>query len=42
MVFMDGHSEFFFHNYITNGTPNDSDANRAEKLNPDVIWNIHR
>jgi prepilin-type N-terminal cleavage/methylation domain-containing protein/prepilin-type processing-associated H-X9-DG protein len=42
LVFMDGHSEFFFHNYITNGAPNDSDANRAEKLNPDVIWNIHR
>ena len=42
LVFMDGHSEYFFHNYITNGAPNDSGANRAEKLNPDVIWNIHR
>ncbi len=42
LVFLDGHSEFFFHNYITNGAPNDSGANRAETMNPDVIWNIHR
>jgi prepilin-type processing-associated H-X9-DG protein len=42
LVFLDGHSEFFFHNYITNGAPNDSGANRAEIMNPDVIWNIHR
>lgn len=42
LVFLDGHSEYFFHNYITNGAPDDSGVNRAEKLNPDVIWNIHR
>ena len=42
LVFMDGHSEYFFRNYITNGAPNDSGVNRAEKKNPDVIWNIYR
>jgi prepilin-type N-terminal cleavage/methylation domain-containing protein/prepilin-type processing-associated H-X9-DG protein len=42
LVFMDGHAEYFFHDYITNGAPNDSGANRAEKMNPDVIWNIYR
>jgi prepilin-type N-terminal cleavage/methylation domain-containing protein/prepilin-type processing-associated H-X9-DG protein len=42
LVFMDGHSEYFFHNYITNGAADDKNGNRAEKMNPDVIWNIHR
>jgi prepilin-type processing-associated H-X9-DG protein len=42
LVFMDGHSEFFFQKYITNGAPNDSGVNRAEKDNPDVIWDIYR
>jgi prepilin-type N-terminal cleavage/methylation domain-containing protein/prepilin-type processing-associated H-X9-DG protein len=42
LAFLDGHSEFFFRNAITNGAPNDSGANRAEIVNPDVIWNIHR
>jgi prepilin-type N-terminal cleavage/methylation domain-containing protein/prepilin-type processing-associated H-X9-DG protein len=42
LVFLDGHAEFFFQNYITNGAPNNSGANRAEKLNPDVIWDIYR
>jgi prepilin-type N-terminal cleavage/methylation domain-containing protein/prepilin-type processing-associated H-X9-DG protein len=42
LVFMDGHSEFFFQKYIVNGAPDDKGANRAEKMNPDVIWNIHR
>jgi prepilin-type processing-associated H-X9-DG protein len=42
LVFMDGHADFFFQKYITNGAPDDSGADRAEKMNPDVIWNIHR
>ena len=42
LVFIDGHSAAFKRSYITNGAPNDSGANRAEKLNPDVIWNIYR
>jgi prepilin-type N-terminal cleavage/methylation domain-containing protein/prepilin-type processing-associated H-X9-DG protein len=42
LVFIDGHSAFFKRSYIINGAPNDSGANRAEKKNPDVIWNIFR
>ena len=42
LVFLDGHSEFFFQKYITNGAPNNSGANRAEIMNPAVIWDIHR
>ena len=42
LVFTDGHSAYFKRSYITNGAPNDSGANRAEKKNGDVIWNIHR
>jgi prepilin-type N-terminal cleavage/methylation domain-containing protein len=42
LVFLDGHSEFFKRSYITNGAPNDSGANRAERKNGDVIWNINR
>ena len=42
LVFLDGHSEYFLQKYITNGAPNDSGANRAEKDNPDVIWDIYR
>jgi prepilin-type N-terminal cleavage/methylation domain-containing protein/prepilin-type processing-associated H-X9-DG protein len=42
LVFIDGHSALFKRSYITNGAPNDSGANRAEKKNPDVIWNINR
>jgi len=42
LVFMDGHSEYFFQKYITNGAPNDTGSNRAEKANPDVIWDIYR
>jgi len=42
LVFMDGHSEYFFQKYITNGAPTDSGASRAEKDNPDVIWDIYR
>jgi len=42
LVFIDGHSAYFKRSYITNGAPNDSGANRAEKRNPDVIWNINR
>jgi len=42
LVFLDGHSAFFKRSYITNGCPDDSGIHRAEKLNPDVIWNIYR
>jgi prepilin-type processing-associated H-X9-DG protein len=42
LVFIDGHSSYFRRSYITNGAPSDGGANRAEKLNQDVIWNIHR
>jgi prepilin-type processing-associated H-X9-DG protein len=42
LVFIDGHSAYFKRSYITNGAPNDSGANRAEKKNGDVIWNINR
>jgi prepilin-type processing-associated H-X9-DG protein len=42
LVFIDGHSAYFKRSYITNGAPNDSGANRAEKRNGDVIWNINR
>ena len=42
LVFMDGHSEYFFHNYITNGLPSDGGTARIEKDNPDVIWDIYR
>ncbi len=42
LVFVDGHSQYFKRSYITNGAPDDSGANRAEKKNPDVIWDIYR
>ncbi|HWX21788.1 MAG TPA: prepilin-type N-terminal cleavage/methylation domain-containing protein [Candidatus Binatia bacterium] len=42
LVFIDGHSQYFKRSYITNGAPDASGANRAEKNNPDVIWNINR
>ena len=42
LVFVDGHSQYFKRSYITNGAPNDSGINRAEKNNGDVIWNINR
>jgi prepilin-type processing-associated H-X9-DG protein len=42
LVFIDGHSAYFKRKYIINGAPNDNGVNRAEKLNPDVIWNIFR
>jgi hypothetical protein len=42
LVFLDGHSSFFKRSYVTNGAPNNSGANRAEKDNPDIIWNIYR
>jgi len=42
LVFIDGHSAYFKRSYITNGAPNDSGANRAEKKNGDVIWDIYR
>jgi prepilin-type N-terminal cleavage/methylation domain-containing protein/prepilin-type processing-associated H-X9-DG protein len=42
LAFVDGHSQYFKRSYITNGAPNDSAGNRAEKKNGDVIWNINR
>jgi len=42
LVFIDGHSQYFKRSYITNGAANASGANRAERKNPDVIWNINR
>ena len=42
LVFIDGHSAYYKRSYIINGAPNDQGANRAEKMNPDVIWNIYR
>jgi len=42
LVFIDGHASWYKRSYITNGAPNDSGANRAEKPNGDVIWDINR
>ena len=42
IVFLDGHSSYFPRSYVTNGVPNDSGVNRAEKDNPDIIWNLFR
>jgi prepilin-type N-terminal cleavage/methylation domain-containing protein len=42
LVFIDGHSAYFKRSYITNGAPDDSGPDRAEKRNPDVIWDINR
>jgi prepilin-type N-terminal cleavage/methylation domain-containing protein/prepilin-type processing-associated H-X9-DG protein len=42
LVFLDGHSSFYKRSYVTNGASSDSGASRAEKNNPDIIWNIHR
>jgi len=42
LVFIDGHSQYFKRSYITNGFPDASGAHRAEKKNPDVIWDIYR
>jgi prepilin-type N-terminal cleavage/methylation domain-containing protein/prepilin-type processing-associated H-X9-DG protein len=42
LAFMDGHSAFFKRSYITNGAPDNQGGNRAEKLNPDVIWDQYR
>jgi prepilin-type N-terminal cleavage/methylation domain-containing protein len=42
LVFLDGHSSYFKRSYVTNGAPDNSGANRAEKNNPDIIWDIHR
>jgi len=42
LVFFDGHSAYFARSYITNGAPDNQGAHRAEKKNPDVIWNLYR
>jgi prepilin-type processing-associated H-X9-DG protein len=42
LVFLDGHAEYFKRSYITNGAPDNKNANRAEKDNGDVIWNMYR
>lgn len=41
LAFLDGHSSFFKRSYVTNGAA-ESGANRAEKMNPDIIWNTAR
>lgn len=42
LVFIDGHAAYFKRSYITNGAPSDGGADRAEKNNPDVVWNMNR
>ena len=42
LVFLDGHSSYYKRSYVTNGAPDDGGANRAEKNNPDIIWDIYR
>jgi prepilin-type N-terminal cleavage/methylation domain-containing protein/prepilin-type processing-associated H-X9-DG protein len=42
LVFLDSHASFYKRSYITNGAPDDSGANRAERDNSDVIWNMYR
>ncbi|MEI8288193.1 MAG: prepilin-type N-terminal cleavage/methylation domain-containing protein [Verrucomicrobiota bacterium] len=42
LVFLDSHVSFFKRSYVTNGAADDSGANRAERNNPDIIWNIYR
>jgi prepilin-type N-terminal cleavage/methylation domain-containing protein/prepilin-type processing-associated H-X9-DG protein len=42
LAFLDGHSAFFKRSYVTNGAPNNNGVNRAEKMNPDIIWDIYR
>ncbi len=42
LVFLDGHSSYYKRSYVTNGAPDNSGANRAEKDNPDIIWDIYR
>jgi prepilin-type N-terminal cleavage/methylation domain-containing protein/prepilin-type processing-associated H-X9-DG protein len=42
LLFIDGHSAIYKRSYVTNGAPNSSGANRAEKLNPDIWWNPNR
>jgi prepilin-type N-terminal cleavage/methylation domain-containing protein len=37
LMFMDGHSRFFTHAYVTN-----SNTKLEEKFNPDIIWNPNR
>jgi prepilin-type processing-associated H-X9-DG protein len=42
LVFLDGHSSYFKRSYVTNGAATDSGADRAEKRNQDIIWDIYR
>jgi prepilin-type N-terminal cleavage/methylation domain-containing protein/prepilin-type processing-associated H-X9-DG protein len=42
LVFIDGHSAFFKRSSITNGSGSDSGANRIERDNPEVIWNMYQ
>ena len=42
LAFIDGHAQYFKRSYITNGASSAGGANRAEKKNGDVIWNINR
>jgi prepilin-type N-terminal cleavage/methylation domain-containing protein/prepilin-type processing-associated H-X9-DG protein len=42
LVFLDGHSSFYKRSYVTNGAPDNTGAHRAEKDNPDIIWDLYR
>jgi prepilin-type N-terminal cleavage/methylation domain-containing protein/prepilin-type processing-associated H-X9-DG protein len=42
LVFLDGHSSYFKRSYITNGFADAGTTHRAEKCNPDVIWDLYR
>jgi len=42
LVFLDGHAAFYKRSYITNGAPDGSGINRAEKDNTDLVWNNYR
>ncbi len=42
LAFLDGHSSYYKRSYVTNGAAADSGASRAEKINPDIIWDIYR
>jgi prepilin-type N-terminal cleavage/methylation domain-containing protein/prepilin-type processing-associated H-X9-DG protein len=41
LAFLDGHSSFYKRSYVTNGLA-ESGAGRAEKNNPDIIWDLYR
>ena len=42
LVFIDGHSQYYKRSSITNGSRSDSGANRIERNNGEVIWNMYQ